>query len=106
MTTIRPLWKVKRLVDKEVYAASRKEWCEIPTCSNLTAGGSHHVIPRSCSGPDHPYNLISLCVVCHTKAHDGNIPRSLQFAIVARREGVEAEELISTINRIRRGGCD
>ena len=98
--------KIKRLVDPAAYEAARKELCEHPICHNRTTGGPHHVITRASGGPDHPYNLISLCVVCHTKAHDGNIPRSLQFAIVARREGVEAEELISTINRIRRGKSD
>ena len=93
--------KVKRLVDPAAYAAARKDYCEL--CYSRAYGGPHHVITRGAGGPDLPENLIQFCTKCHRMAHDGNIPRSLQFAIVARREGVEVEELVETINRIRRG---
>ena len=93
--------KPRRRVDKKLYLSMRRDWCEL--CGQRNYGNPHHVISRAAGGGDIRENLISLCQICHRMAHDGNIPRSLQFAIVARREGVEAEELISTINRIRRG---
>jgi predicted restriction endonuclease len=31
----------------------------------------HHIIYRSQGGPDELWNLISLCVECHHKAHNG-----------------------------------
>ena len=36
----------------------------------------HHVKPRSKGGIDDPSNLVSLCVACHTKAHDGKLGAS------------------------------
>jgi hypothetical protein len=30
----------------------------------------HHLVPRSRGGSDHESNVITLCTVCHGKAHD------------------------------------
>jgi len=43
----------------------------------------HHIIPRSQGGTDMPENLLTLCLVCHSKHHGGEIKlkvkRSKQF---------------------------
>ena len=61
------------------------------------------MLSRATFGPDHPYNLIQLCVVCHTKAHNGQIKRAQLWEIIARREGLTAEQVEDRVKRIRRG---
>ena len=91
--------KHKRLKDPAAYYQAQKLHCE--HCGWRAYGGAHHIVTRGAGGPDHSYNLIQLCADCHTKAHAGQIDKRDLWNIVARREGVEAQELIDAVNRLR-----
>jgi len=68
----------------------------------------HHIIPRSQGGTDNPENLLTLCLTCHDKHHNGEIKlkakRSRQFkpetfmSIIRWRIVAEAKKLGLPIN--------
>ena len=63
----------------------------------------HHVRARGNKKDpslDKRENLICLCGACHTKAHAGNIPAFYLIALIAKREGATAEEIMNTIGFI------
>lgn len=93
--------KVKRLTDSKTVQACRKEWCEV--CGQRSYGEPHHIITRGAGGPDHRYNLIQLCWVCHYgKVPAAELPKEILFGFVAKREGVTVAIIEETLNRIRR----
>lgn len=44
--------------------------CNVPPPNAL-----HHLISRGAGGPDHPSNLIPLCVVCHDFVHRSGLTK-------------------------------
>lgn len=87
------LSKKQRIKDPKAIAAVRKDYCEIENCGRKATGEPHHIRPRSLGGSDIPANLIQLCFECHRLAHDGKITYHQLIRIVAKREGLEAEEV-------------
>ncbi len=67
--------KPKRIKDKKAIEAARKPFCEV--CRKCNRTTVHHIKTVGSGGDDVPENLISLCVVCHTKAHHGEISKKL-----------------------------
>ncbi len=65
--------KPKRINDKQAIEAARKPWCEV--CKHWGRTTPHHIKTVGSGGNDTPDNLISLCAVCHTKAHNGQISK-------------------------------
>ena len=45
--------------------------CKNPNCNAYADNKPHHLRYKSHGGTDDPGNLITLCSVCHTKAHRG-----------------------------------
>jgi len=94
------LAKRKRLVDPAAIEAARKPYCEV--CGQSAHGGPHHIITVGAGGPDHKYNLIQLCGICHyAKIPSGKLTRRFLFGIVARREGATVEEVEETVCRLK-----
>lgn len=80
--------KPKRIKDRKAIERVRKPYCEL--CGRHDLGiHVHHIIPKGRGGPDHRYNLISLCAACHTKAHAGGIPQDDLWVVIGRRTGME-----------------
>ena len=51
-------------------------------CWNCRSKGklqAHHIVQRKDGGSDRPENLITLCVSCHTRHHNGTHPLSIPF---------------------------
>lgn len=94
------LTKRKRLVDPTAIKAARKQYCEV--CGRQAYGEPHHIITRGAGGPDHKYNLIQLCAICHYgKIPSGKLSRWFLFGIVARREGLTVEEVEDMVCKMR-----
>lgn len=77
--------KPKRIVNPSVGMDIKPDYCE---CCGM--GGTverHHLRSRGSGGPDLNGNIIWVCRVCHTKIHNGQIPRRNVEYIVRRREG-------------------
>ena len=96
--------KPHRLRDPKAIAAVRA--IGISDLSGLPTNGAppHHVIPVSCAGPDHRYNLLSNTSEQHRLCQDGLIPQDVQFKAIAMREGVSVETVIQEVNRMRGRG--
>lgn len=93
--------KPKRLKDRKAIEAARKQYCEV--CGRWDmAMQVHHIACKGSGGPDHSYNLITVCVACHTLAHSGRIARDTLWRIVARREGITADEAEKTVRELVR----
>ena len=104
-----------KLIDPEVLRMFReKTTCEF--CGRPCPDGCdpHHFWRKRGMGGgsriDHPLNLISLCrgyyrgkwVSCHDDAEAGRITKYDLLALVARREGVLQDEIITALEGIRR----
>ena len=87
----------KRIKDKVLLRAMRKEitWCE--RCGRSGYIEAHHIKHRSQSGDDIRENLIRLCYQCHYGIHHANYDKAELIAIVAKREGKTAEEVAQAI---------
>ena len=81
----------KRKRDRKTIAACRKPYCE--RCRRAANIEPHHMFSVGSGGCDIKENLIQLCTQCHIDTHAGNIEREELLAIVAKREGVTADEL-------------
>lgn len=79
--------------------AYRCEWCRKLTLSGCDP---HHIFSRGAGRLDVAINLISLCRVCHGLVHAGEITREDLLAIVATREGVSQDWIVTEIYRLRR----
>ena len=84
--------------------ACRKPYCEL--CGSPAYGEPHHIISRGAGGPDHPLNLIQLCGQCHVKAHMGKIARMILLAIISKRYGMAAEQVLDAIYALMRGEAE
>ncbi len=79
-------------------------------CENCRGLFSHrhaaHVFARGIGGGgriDHPWNLVSLCALCHRDSHEGRSPsRNDLIALVARREQMTFAEVLAELLRLRR----
>jgi hypothetical protein len=96
-----PVPKPCRLKDKGAIKAVRKDFCE--WCGTPRGPFEvHHVKSKGAGNPDHPYNLICLCHSCHQfKAHQGAIKGWQFFEVVARREGVNVEEVRRVVRELK-----
>jgi 5-methylcytosine-specific restriction endonuclease McrA len=74
----------KRIVDRKAIAAARKPFCE--NCGRWGTVHVHHVKSKASGGSDELANLVSLCPICHTLAHTGQISKETLREIVRRRE--------------------
>ena len=68
----------------------------------------HHIFCRGLGGGsrlDVMTNLVGLCgpFGCHTKFHNGDIPREELLAIVAKREKTTVEDIENEIWKLLRG---
>lgn len=82
--------KHKRVKDRKMIKAMRKDYCE--RCGAYANIEPHHVFTVGSGGGDIEMNLVQPCTSCHIGAHDGSIKRDELLAIVARREGVTYED--------------
>lgn len=86
-----------KVIDDAVLQAFRESGrCEY--CLRATPGGCHphHWYARGFGGGsrlDIRINLIALCWHCHRLVHDGHVPREELLEIIAKREGLEPEEV-------------
>ena len=76
--------KPRRIRDPAAIAEARKPWCEY--CGRWGLMEIHHVKSRGSGGHDVAENLVNLCVGCHKRVHNGQIPRRNIECIVRRRE--------------------
>ena len=94
--------KVQRLVDPDAIEAARKPYSEIS--GEPTYGAApHHIYPVGSGGPDHRFNLIQTTGNEHIKCHNGEYDKEFLLTIVAERESVTVDYVITTINNTRRG---
>lgn len=97
------------LVNKPLLAEFRRRRCEV--CGNAPPSEPHHVLCRGMGGGgriDHPFNLLSACLRCHRRYHDGNLmiggkraTKADMFAIVALRERRPVDELEAAVYAMR-----
>ncbi len=73
----------------------------MPECKTCGANDreiqTHHIVPRSRGGTEHPGNVINVCLDCHTLIHDKRITGSQLIKdglAAARQRGV-------TLGRVR-----
>ena len=79
MCLFNPVPKPKRKKSKKNIEKSRKSSCEY--CGRYGKVHVHHIVSVGAGGNDEPGNLISLCVRCHTKTHNGEIKKAELQAI-------------------------
>ncbi|WP_281195149.1 HNH endonuclease [Halorubrum sp. F4] len=59
----------QRVIERDEHTCQR---CGIDVSERGTDGPNfeiHHLIPFAAGGPNHPKNLVTLCLDCHSKAH-------------------------------------
>lgn len=68
---VTPLPKIKPYRSREGLGRYRElhTVCEIPGCGRAAAKTPHHLKTRGAGGGDEWGNLMSLCPICHTRAH-------------------------------------
>ena len=96
--------KAKRIKNRSAIDDCRKDYCEY--CGGIWHPVPHHVYSVGSGAPDVPLNLINLCVICHTKAHNGQIGRARQLEIIAVREGMEPDDIEEKLYRMKRGDIE
>src|SRR5262245_4311213 len=82
----------KRVKDKDALNDARLEWCEFGmgcVCKSEQIH-VHHVKSRGAGGGDVAHNLVSLCWVCHQKAHEARISRERMLRFVELRNRLRA----------------
>ncbi len=77
--------KPQRIVDKKLLKEMAQVPCEV--CGGQWSVVAHHITTKGAGGHDLPENLISLCVLCHNKAHHGGISIQRLREIVRGRDG-------------------
>lgn len=91
------LTKHRRIKDRKVISACRKEYCEV--CGRRANIEPHHIFTVGSGGGDIRENLIQLCTTCHIDAHSGNgESKDALLRVVAWRERKSMDE-VYTINR-------
>ena len=65
--------KPKLFKSHENIKRARKDYCEV--CGDPYMLEIHHIKTKASGGEDYLENLICLCRVCHTKAHNGQISK-------------------------------
>ncbi len=69
-----PQPKPSRKKSKKTREKARKDCCEY--CGKYGSVEVHHIKSKGSGGQDTPENLVSLCGVCHTKVHNGEIEKA------------------------------
>jgi hypothetical protein len=94
------MYKVKRIVNKKSIEDCKSiGYCQV--CGRI-GNDPHHIVTRGASGPDHKYNLICLCRLCHIDAHSGKLEKELLFDKLSTKYRKDIDE--NTIFAIMRGG--
>jgi hypothetical protein len=95
-----------KIVNERILREFReKQRCEHCGADTRTGADPHHVAGRGHGGGnrmDVPINLVGLCRFCHTRLHNGVIPRKAMLEIVAEREGVLPEQVKAALDFISR----
>ena len=76
--------------------------CE--NCGIIGPVEPHHVFTKGIGGSgqvDIPENLIGLCRLCHSRFHNGRIPRGQFITIIARRQRRTPDEVEAVVTRVR-----
>lgn len=92
--------KHKRIIERKMIQRCRKSYCEY--CGKPSNIEPHHVFTVGSGGGDIKENLIQLCTMHHIQAHGGEIRKEELIEIIAKREGMTAEEVYKA-NRIAKG---
>lgn len=91
-----------RIINESALAECRRRLCEFRQCP-CSVTEPHHVHTKGEGRVDTPWNLIALCKLHHTAHHYGGQPGTkIIKAIVARREGVSADDIDAEYYRILR----
>lgn len=85
------LSKHKRIKDKKVIAACRKNYCEV--CGRQANIEPHHIFTVGSGGCDIKENLIQLCTDCHIRAHTEGVNKMALLMVIAHREDTTADAL-------------
>jgi 5-methylcytosine-specific restriction endonuclease McrA len=96
-TSMLPFPKTRRVKSQKTIDKTRKKACE--ACGSIKGLQTHHVFTRGSGAPDIEVNLVTLCVACHAKAHNGQIGRDDLLDVVAEREGKSVEEIRKIIGQ-------
>lgn len=91
--------KPKRVVNKRLIRTWPRERCEI--CRARVSPQAHHIISVGSGGPDHKFNLITLCFYCHEKAHRGVLTREYLFRRVGYRERVSLSHVVDVVMNLK-----
>lgn len=77
-----------RIINKKALQEIR-DLGECDVCHAPGNNDAHHIITQGSGGPDHRYNLLSVCRRCHTKIHSPFTfyTKEKQFELVSYREG-------------------
>jgi hypothetical protein len=93
--------------DEKVLEAFRTkpkcEWCGL-VLFGWRRAEPHHVFARGMGDAfrmDIPENLIALCWRCHGMAECGDLPRLSVLTMIARRQGVNYDDLVLFLQRLR-----
>ncbi len=93
-----------KVIDNRLLRLFReKERCE--RCGRQSVVQPHHILGRgyeSCRRLDVAINLIALDGICHDRVHWGRISRENLLEIVARREQMTVDAILTEIYRLRR----
>jgi hypothetical protein len=80
----------KRVKDDDAVQAARLPWCEFCPSNAVKPEQIHvhHAKSRGAGGGDVAGNLISLCWLCHHKAHTARISRPRIMRFLINRDGL------------------
>ena len=79
-------------------------YCEI--CGIAGNLYNHHYFSRGAGGPSVRLNRLTVCFTCHAKCHSGQIKRARQLEIIAKREGMAADDVEAKLYAMRRGDIE
>lgn len=90
-----------RIISEETLKKFRGVRCEY--CNGFWGVVGHHIRTRATGRLDVPANLVSLCVPCHTKHHNGGHPTTDEcWVLVGSRSGMHPEECMYLVDYLRR----
>lgn len=92
---LRAVPKIRRLENKKLIREWPRDLCEI--CRGRFMLQAHHIISVGSGGPDHKFNLITLCLYCHDKAHRAILTKETLFRKVAFRERVLLSVVVDVV---------
>lgn len=93
-----------KVIDKDLLKRFReKTQCEFCGVQSHDGMDPAHIFSRGAGRIDVSPNIVALCRECHTRSHAGGEPNKQQLlAIAAAREGLDVDEIVDKIYRLRR----